>query len=527
MKCPSQTLSVVALALGIAACGSRAPAPDDVTGSAPEPPSSSEPPAEREPQRDPALPPLGVPAVPAPPAPEHVRWIVAGGGATPIDNQVSIEDDLALAAETLAGDGVLLFAGGAGTHGVQVLDAEPRGDRLTSLLGDLFDPRGGRNTHYRPTRLEPNGPATAARFADALAGALARPSDGPLTVYLAGHGVPAARRADVQLAMWGGRGLLPADLAALLDKNPAAGRQVRFILTSCFSGAFADALFVAGDPDKSAAAPLRCGFFAAPWDRPSSGCDPDPDGRRSGYGVQLLRALAGVDPAGEPTELALLDLDHDGHVSLLEAHTRARVIAPGFDVPTTTSERWLRVVAAEQGWPVPLAGDDPAPSAPPDLPEEDAVIAALSRRLAVADEAAVAAHVAEQRAGLAELDAEVLRASEAEAVAGDRIAAATLARWPVLDDPWHPDYAATLATERAAIEDWFQVHADYHGYLAAREATGRAADRRDTVVLTLSPWLTLQRAFETRRLAGHLQHLGGEALATFEALRACERGRAR
>ena len=537
---PVQTLLRRAVALALAllpACGQPAPAPaPDVAApcapavapaaAVPLAPAPAAPTPAPPPERDSALPPLGVAPVNAPSPPSHVRWIVAGGGATPVDNQVSIEDDLALATETFDGAGVLLFAGGAGTHGVQVLDPSPRGDRLTALLGDLFDPRGGRDTHYQPTRLEPNGPATGAALLDALGAALERPDDGPLTVYLAGHGVPAARPADVQLALWGGVGLLPRDLAEALDTAPRglSGRQVRLVMTSCFSGAFADVLFTSADPTRGAATDLRCGLFASTWDRPSSGCDPDPAGRRLGYGALLLRALAGRGVDGAPLDAATLDLDHDGRVSLLEAHTHARTAATGFDVPTTTSERWLRHVATSGGWAVPLVGADTAPSAPVTLPEEDAVIAALGPRLEATDELAVSARVAELQRDLAELDQAIASASEAEAEAADRIAAETLARWPVLDDPWHPDYAATLATERPAIEGWFKAHADYHAYVAAKDATDRASARRDDVQLALGPWLTLQRAHETRRLAGHLAARGGAELTTFNALRACERG---
>ena len=530
----------VALALPlIVACG-HAPAPPDAASvlvadaasaqraAAPAAPAPAPPVAAPLP-RDPGLPPLGVAPVGAPRPPEHVGWIAAGGGATPVENQISIEDDLSLAAARFGGPGVLLFAGGPGSHGVQVSDASPRGDGLVRLLGDLFDPRGGRDTHYQPTRLRPHGPATVNALLDALSRALDDPAEDPLTLYLAGHGAPAARREDVQLAMWGGRGLVAADLAATIDRAGAGRpvRLVRLVMTSCFSGAFADVLFTAADPTRGPAAHLRCGLFAAPWDRPSSGCDPDPDRRlRAGYGFQLLHALAGEDTAGTPLDPTLLDLDHDGRITLLEAHTRARIAGAGFDVPTTTSERWLRHVAAARGWPVPRGGADHAKHLAVELPEEDAVITALGVRLGATDEPTAAARVATLKQRLAAHDAMVTAASDAEAEAGDKIAAAALARWPVLDDPWHPDYAATLATERDAITTWFETAADYHAYLAARDAVDAASDQRDAVLLELAPWLSLQRAFETRRLAGHLAARGGPEWDTFLALRGCERGAA-
>ena len=54
--------------------------------------------------------------------PRTIRWIAAGGGPTPEYNQLSVEDDLALFADTLgAADGMLFFAGGPGTRSVQAV----------------------------------------------------------------------------------------------------------------------------------------------------------------------------------------------------------------------------------------------------------------------------------------------------------------------------------------------------------------------------------------------------------------------
>src|SRR4029453_14151341 len=93
------------------------------------------------------------------------------------------------------------------------------------------------------------------------------------------------------------------------------------------------------NPPGGAAPGNRCGFFASTWDRPANGCDPDPErGRQEGYSLHFLEAPRGQDRAGAP--VAGLDLDGDGKVSLLEAHTRARIASRSLDVPPPTSERW-------------------------------------------------------------------------------------------------------------------------------------------------------------------------------------------
>src|SRR5690606_28403400 len=90
-----------------------------------------------------------------------IRWLAAASGGTPELNQVSIEQDLALAREVLGEPGYVLFAAGPDAPTVQVLDPELDDDPVTRTLADLFAPRGGRSATYRPPALAVDGPATA------------------------------------------------------------------------------------------------------------------------------------------------------------------------------------------------------------------------------------------------------------------------------------------------------------------------------------------------------------------------------
>ena len=117
-------------------------------------------------------------------------------------------------------------------------------------------------------------------------------------------------------------------------------------------------------------------------------------------------------------------------------------------------------------------------------------------------------------------------ATDAEADAVDRVAAVVLARWPVVNDPWHPDFLRTLEGERHELETFFRTSDLYHDYLAARDDADGAAQKRDELSLALAPYLRLQRARETIALATRLKAEGGAAWARFERLRTCERGSA-
>ncbi len=433
-------------------------------------------------------------------------WLAAGGGSTPEFNQVSIEQDLGLVPETFGrAGGLLLFAGGRGTGGVQVVEEAAEVDPLLGQLADLFAPRGGRAARYRATTLAVDAAATVDNLRAALTEATANPEARPLVVYLAGHGSPGATPADTGIELWEQSRLRAADLAASLD---AGARATRVVITSCFSGGFAELAFVGGDATKPAARG-RCGLFAATAEREASGCDPNPDrAAQQGYGLHFLNALRGLDRDGAPVKI---DLDGDGKVSLLEAHTRVRVASAGIDVPTSTSERWLRVKAD---------GLKKGRSVAVSLPEEEAVIAALAE---LGDEIAARTALVQLDGEMAGISKRVEEAGAAEEAAYRKVAGELLARWSVLDDPWHPDFAATLASGRAAISAHLEASAAYAAYGRAR-ADGEAAQTDLGAALGRSARLErLVRAFETRRLAGQLRARGGADWRTYEELLACER----
>lgn len=454
-------------------------------------------------------PPLLVEAEPPPAVrPAPLRWVAAGGGPTPELNQVSIEADLALAREVLgAGSGLLLFAGGPETRAVQVRTSSR--DDLLQRLGAIFSPRGGRDATYRATTARPDGAATADGILDAVESLVT----GEPLLLLMGHGERGNGPRDAALLTWGDEAIGPADLAQVLDLAPP-DRRVRVIVTSCYSGGFAELVFKGADPGAGPAEGDRCGLFASTWDAEASGCDPDPDRRtHDGYALHLLNALRGRDRAGEPLPIPTLDLDGDGRVSLLEAHTRARIAMRSLGVPTTTSERWLRAEA-------PAAG----PEAPVALPEEDAVVRALGESLGLAGRSGEARRrQRDLRAGVEAARRAVDEAEREEQAAFRRAAGRLLSRWPVLDDPWHPEFATTLARDGVAIASALDTWPELRALSEAAAALERAGASLDALELRASPYERLARAEENRVMARRLAAKGGPGWERYQRLLACER----
>jgi hypothetical protein len=471
----------------------------------------------------PAAPPLAAPPLAAPPpaaeqpapvapAPEvtgPLRFLAIGGGPTPESNEVSLEQDIELVQRTLAAPGHVLFSGGSGSVSVRELDPRPKGDPLLLALGDLFAPRSGRQSRYRAPRFAAEA-ATLGNVELRLTEALAQAAP-PLVVYFAGHGDQGAEAKANSMALWANGALSVARLAELHEQQR---RSLRLVATSCFSGGFADLAFeradaAAGRPSRVP----RCGVFAGTWDRETSGCDPNPDRRQQeSYALHFLHALAATRRDGAPLPLGALDLDRDGKLGLLDAHTHARIESLSLDVPTTTSERWLRRVEANS-----------APIDEKTSPEDAAVVARLGAALGLPNERAALKRWSELDRQLSELEAALDSAEEDLGAREAELGGLLLARWPVLDDPFHPDFAATLARDRDAIERALGDAPETRARAVAKDRVSSLYDRLGSLAVEEARVFRLCQAYETLHKASALLARGGAAAKYYSALRACER----
>ncbi|HEX4339698.1 MAG TPA: hypothetical protein VH062_27510 [Polyangiaceae bacterium] len=438
-----------------------------------------------------------------------LRFVAVGGGATPESTEISLEQDIDLVASTLPPPGTVLFAGGAGSLSVREEDPKPHGDELLLAVGALFHPRNGRQSRYAPVRLDA-ARASIDGVETALDMALSS-GQGPLLLYVAAHGDQGDAPRDNLVALWGGQPLTVAHLAEVHERHE---RPLRLVVTSCFSGGFGELAFAHADERRGPSKVPRCGVFAGTWDRETSGCDPNPDRKaQESYGLHFIHALAGKDRDGHPLPSEAVDFDHDGAIGLLDAHTRARIAAMSLDVPTTTSERYLRSV--EHG------------SAPIDgklLPEDAAVVAELGKALGLPDEAAVEKRWTALDARMNRLDDALADAQAALSVKEATLGSRLLERWPVLDDAFHPDFAGMLGKNRNAITDVLEHSPEAAARAKAREDVDDADGELAGLEVEEARLLRLRRAYETLHLASALVHRGGAAARYYTALLACERG---
>lgn len=443
------------------------------------------------------------------------RYLIVGGGSLPESNEVQIEQDVLLAEELLGDAGLTLFAGGRGANGVQVLGRVRQPDSLRAELAQLFAPRRGRDSTYRKTRVTADAPARKSEVLKYLRQELSSPELNPLLVFIAGHGDRGEQPKESMAVLWGQGTISVSEYVAELDKKST--KPVTTIVTGCFSGGFAELVFTGADPAKGVSVQDRCGLFSTMWNLEASGCDPNPDRRAQyGYGIYFLNALRSRNRDGQLVPRETFDVDGDGDISYLEAHSYVRIASLGLDVPTSTSERWLRYVGPAEDVAVTVS-----------MPEENAVVQALGTRLGLpavdSEEAAITRFQAFQEA-IEDLSSRLETEKAAVDTAYFQLLGEILAVWPVLDDPWHPDFARTLETQRRAIRRWLDTSLAYASYLRALQVYDALDQQLQQARIASAPLERYLRAAENIRLAGRLRARGGPEWAIYERLVNCERG---
>lgn len=452
-------------------------------------------------------------SIEAEPVPVPARYVAVGGGAFPENTEVSLEQDLGLLRRVFgAPGGALYFGGGPGAFSVRELRDRALSEQaqLRVELGQLFAPRPGRDSAYRRSHLQvPAAERSAVTERLAAEFALAAP---PLWVYVAAHGEQAEQPADNRIGLWGGTSLSVRELAELHDGSQ---RPLRLVVTSCFSGGFAELAFHQAQADLGPSHVSRCGVFAGTADRETSGCDPDPQRRRQeSYALHLLHALSGEGRNGEPLHATEVDLDGDGQVSLLEAHARARVMARSIDVPTSTSERYLRAVQS-QGTRLPFR----------ELlwREEDHVVQALGARLGAQSQGEAEEGLRAVQRRIAALDRALQGAEAALDDAYLELVTRLLARFPVLSDAYHPDFKATLTEHRVALASMLHDSVQARAYQVAQHEVNDFDQELLRQEVQEAQWQRLVRAYENVGLAAALAQRGGAELAYYKQLLECER----
>jgi thiol-disulfide isomerase/thioredoxin len=273
------------------------------------------------------------PAAAPPPAGTVHALLINGGGSPEINYQSHLhhlEDMVRILRERgLPPERIQIFSadGRAAEADLAVRDLLPEN---FWLIGGLPIARRLRpETELTDTKWE--GVALEAARLEALrgwfeeAGKRFTPAD-RLLLFVTDHGTENVQDPDDGfISLWGGQ-LSVGQLKEMLGLLPKGMRTV-LVMSQCFSGSFANAMFDAADGEPSGAV---CGFFSVPKDLPAYGCYAEGRDRdRIGHAFRFIQALDRQPTTGS-------------------AHTEVLVTDTTPDVPLRTSDAYLEsIVSAE------------------------------------------------------------------------------------------------------------------------------------------------------------------------------------
>jgi hypothetical protein len=233
-------------------------------------------------------------------------------------------------------------------------------------------------------------------------------------------------------------------------------------MVQCYSGGFAKLIFNGADSERGITSANRCGFFATTHDRVAAGCTSDIDEENyQEYSSFFWAALAGERRLGDAIERP--DYDGDGHTSLEEAHAYTLLESNTIDVSVRTSDALLQAISKTR-----VAGRDDllTPDSPRDeilaaaSPADRAVLLGLEKQLELGDGWITAARDQSEEAKKRKASHDKQKGKavgDYKKLAGE-IFKSLKARWPELENPWHPRVSEILLQESDVLLKSIESH---------------------------------------------------------------------
>ncbi|PQO45778.1 caspase family protein [Blastopirellula marina] len=492
----------------------------------------------------------------AAPAADHI--LTVGGGPIAKSSQISLENNVLYFQRTLAKLGLdkqehlILFDDGDNpTPDLQYEDVERGPEEVRTLLAEIIGPSNGIRFSYRTSEIPGVSgaaePEVIEKTIKDLSGRLT--GEDRLIFYFTGHGGKSKpgsdRRSEKPKSdeksedkdgekkegdkkeepkkrakplvnnlthLWNAKEMTVTDWTEQLDELPKDAPVVA-VMVQCYSGGFGNLIFKGGDPENGMAEHPRCGFFSTVPDRVAAGCTPNvQEAEYREYSSYFWEALTGETRTGQSVDKP--DFDRDGACSLLEAHAYTVLNADTIDIPTRTSDAFLRNYSATTGREGLLNVHSPiAALLASASPCEVAVIEGLSKQFELTgadrgkdvDEAIK--RISDEKK---KVDGEIRDKKQDQIKAKVEVAKALQFRWPSLGSPWHPEGARLLAEEADVVKQAILENEKYAEMKAAQDAIDELEKKQEKLNLDVVKLERLKFWLETRALAVNLQVMADE-----------------
>lgn len=449
-------------------------------------------------------------------ASDHV--LVIGGGPTPASSQLSIERNVVYLRQVLQNLGrtdiqpEILFASGPNAVPDVCVDQSSSVPPSIKLLTDLFGESKGINLGYRCHDIgDVNGPADRLTIFQSLERYAKELKKGDrLLIYVTGHGGKGNPSTNGLLHTWKDGEMRVRDFVQSLDSfSPDV--EVVVVMVQCYSGTFANMIFNGGDPDKGLTNHHRAGFFATVDSRPAAGCTPDTKVEDyKEYSTSFFAALTGKSRGGQ--EVKADDIDGDGHISMAEAHAFTMLNSPTIDICYRTSDRFLEKEARldskdEKLMPTEVSLDKLLKAADPvrrHVIEKLASDFKINGDSPLADAEKLSKQISEDRRRTKAL---ITSIDNNASTSAKKIKETLFARWPFLQNAWHPETHSLLTKESDSLVHFIEGQS---GFAAWKRMMDRAKSLRTQDLEKERKWAKLQRFILTAKSVVRAENLRRE-----------------
>lgn len=470
------------------------------------------------------------------PSNAKIHFLTIGGGPDIFRNQIFFERNVYFFRQTLKNlnlsdqpQSLLFSCGGDVSWQPDISYLDPQEPpRVNQLLSEIFPGNGDIRVRYRPHNIPAvTGPATRKQLEDWFAKTGPTLADGDtLFIYVTTHGGGSGKPAETaksNISLWNGQSIAVPEFTRLLDKLPQSVRVIT-VMVQCYSGGFGDIVYTA-DQSAQLSPQSRCGFFATLSTLTASGCtNSTREETYADYSTHFFAALGAEDRLGHKLDRAALDIDHDGHISLAEAHAYA-LLAESVDIPTTTSELYLRKVSRID------AGAAVKSSTYKSLrdaadPIRATVLDGLASQLQLAttrpsgDWITTADSMRDGTISQRQsLERKRRQFWNRYARARDKIKTDLQTRWPVLAVNWHPETQTLLRDHADEIVHAVESHSAYAEFRTALDAYNAAETDLERLETTEAKLTRFLRTAASIALEQRLGELAPEAQSTYRHLR--------
>ncbi len=285
---------------------------------------------------------------------EEKGFLLLGGGSSPTQNQVSIEYNAKFFLRSIKKLGfdspveTFYSDGNSPALDIQIAKDEKNRNKIDHLLSQFLKGNKGLTYDYRNNQVQGNsGPCKTDTITTALKNLLqSNNTSNFISFFGHGHGSKTHGRKGITFVTYGEKGIKVSEFTKMLNKQKT-DIPLTLFMTQCYSGGFADVIFIDGNSAYGLSPKPRCGFFSTIYSRQSTGCTTavdDPD--YVDYGSMFWGAMSGIDQFGKPFKQP--DYNSDNKTSMLEAHAYTIIHAKTIDVPFTTSDRLLEHFSIER-----------------------------------------------------------------------------------------------------------------------------------------------------------------------------------